>query len=171
MTFIPEKRFVELFDTLPSMAISGYDFKPMFDFGSEVDLNRFLDSKRKEGGNTYPLVWLQTPFRTKEFQGGRMELYNLNLVLATLSSAEKSNRERLDITFGATLIPLLDNVKTALSQSGFTTIIRNVEFDRTNHFNFGQNGEATFTDIWDAIQIGIDISMTDNCLQEINYNI
>ena len=122
---IPEERFVELFDTLPIMTIGGSDYKPQFDFGTEIDLNNFLNQKRKEKSNPYPLVWLQTPFRGVEFRDGRMELRNLNFVLATLSSASKSNKERLSVTFGTTLEPLLEYFKIALNQSGFTEIIRN----------------------------------------------
>lgn len=168
---IPEKRLTELFDTLPIMNIGGKDWQPRFDFGSEIDLNNFLNQKRKERSNPYPLVWLQTPFRSKELMGGNMELYNLNFVIGTLSSATKSNRERLYITFEPVLIPLLAHFRTALNESGFTQIINNAELDRTNYFNYGQDDESTFTDIWDAIQVNIDISMNHNCLQQINYNI
>ena len=166
---LPEKRLTELFDTLPLMSIGGKDWKPQFDFGDEIDLNNFLNQKRKERSNPYPLVWLQTPFRSKELLDGSMELSDLNFVLATLSSATKSNKERLDITFEPVLIPLLGYFKTALNHSGFTSILTAPETKRTNHFNYGKGNESTFTDIWDAIQVNIDISMNHNCLREINY--
>lgn len=166
---IPEERLTELFDTLPEIYISGKGWKPRFDFGDEIDLENFLNQKRKEKSNPYPLVWLQTPFRTKEMMGGNLELYDLNFVIATLSSASKSNRERLHITFGPVLIPLLGYFKAALYQSGFTQIIRGGEIGRTNHFNYGKDNESVDSDIWDAIQVNIDISMDRNCLRQINY--
>lgn len=166
---LPEKRLTELFDTLPLMNIGGKDWKPQFDFGSERDLENFLNQKRKERSNPYPLVWLQTPFRSREFRDGSLELYSLNFVLATLSSATKSNRERLCITFEPVLVPLLGHLRTALQQSGFTQIAGNLEMDRTNHFNYGRDNESAASDVWDAIQVNIDVSMNHNCLQEINY--
>lgn len=166
---LPEARFVELFDTLPIMEIGGKNWKPQFDLGDEIYLNNFLNQKRKEKSNPYPLVWLQTPFRSKELLDGSLELYNLNFVLATLSSATKSNRERLNITFDPVLVPLLGHFKTALNHSGFTSILTKPETRLTDHFNYGKSNEATFTDIWDAIQVNIDVSMNHNCLRQINY--
>ena len=55
-----------IFDTLPAIVgDDSEDYKPAYDFGTHKDLIRYLNSKRKEGGHVYPLIWLETPIVKK----------------------------------------------------------------------------------------------------------
>ena len=56
-------RLIELFDTLPNVTeYEGNSFKSSYDFGTKEDLNRFLQSMKRENSNPYPLIWLITPY-------------------------------------------------------------------------------------------------------------
>lgn len=168
-----EERLKELFETLPVITVSHSDYKPQFDFGTHEDLLRYLRSKAKEGGKFYPLIWLETPIVKK---GKENRIYiDLKLVLATLTKAELSNTNRLEVTFKPTLVPLYNNIYKALRKSGFTRIVDPENNKRTDFYNYGvkkKNGNETeniATDIWDAIKLECELEITNDCKKNINY--
>lgn len=163
-----EKRLKELFNTLPEIEVNGKNYKPQFDFGSHKDLLKFLNQKAKEGGTVYPLIWLETPIE-KVGKENRITV-DLKLVLATLTNSEISNIERLNLTFGTTLVPLYKNVLKALQQSGFTQIRNKGKNKRTDFFNYGvKENENQATDVWDAIKFECDLEINNCPLRQINY--
>lgn len=165
---IVEERLEELFDTLPLITVGGSDYKTAFDFGSHKDLLKFLAMKKKEGGKFYPLIWLETPF-TESGKEDRISI-DLKLILATLTNAEISNKERLEVTFKPALIPLFENIYKAFRMSGFTKIINPEDNKKTKHYNYGVDGkEERPSNIWDAIKFECELELTE-CKQEIiNY--
>lgn len=153
----------EIFDNLPVMEIKGKMFAPVFNYGSHADLIKFLRLKRKQTGankQVYPLVWLETPV-TFTRQGGTKSA-SINLVLATLSTANLSNRERTSVTFDNTLDPLLNNVIKALYYDSRTRVDQDTA-ETTKYFNYETDEETGATDIWDAIGLRIDIKINVNC--------
>lgn len=164
---IVEQRLGELFDTIPVVTVSGADYKPIYDFGSHKDLLRFLAAKRKEGGNIYPLIWLETPIT--ETGDNSPVFVNLKLVLATLTSSTLSNTERLEKTFKPTLFPLLKNVEKSLKVSGFSRIMNPDKNKVSKFYNFEDKGENNATDIWDAIKFECELRVTDCPQQKFNY--
>lgn len=176
---VPEQRFDELFATLPPVTVNGKDYNVLFDFGTETQLYKFLNMKRKEvsvsGGNIYPIVWLETPL---PWNGSDRKITcKPEFILATLTTSEISNRERLKVSFEPVLFPLWENIQTALRKSGFSKIQGNSE-NRTEphkrgrlYYNYGTEDEQKHkaTDIWDAMKIGVDVEITDHCLRTINY--
>jgi hypothetical protein len=167
---IAEDRFIPLFDTLPSITVDNSDYKPNYDFGSHEDLLRYLNQKAKEGGKIYPLVWVETPINLKGYSKKRGKV---KFVLATLSNSELSNRERLEVTIKPTLIPLYNNIITALCQSGFSQILNRNDENYDIHYNYGvkekDEKKSEATDIWDAIKFECELQLTDECLKKINY--
>ena len=166
-----EERLKELFATLPIITVDNSDYKPQFDFGTHEDLLRYLNHKAKEGGKVYPLIWLETPI-VKKGKENRINI-DLKLVLATLTTAELSNTERLEITFKPNLVPLYNNILKALRKSGFTRIIDADKNKRTDFYNYGVKDKKEqrniATDIWDAIKFECELELT-NCKQKnINY--
>lgn len=163
----PQSRLLEAFDTLPTMSISGQGFKPAVDLGSSEDLLRYMNSKSKENKSLYPLIWFQTPFPTT---GDKVFDFKLKMVLSTLSNAEMSNRQRLDITFKTTLDPLLVNVKRLLTFSGFTRILDADKSIQTNFFKYNhEEGGNAATDIWDALKFECRIEMKDCPMRQVIY--
>ena len=168
---IVEDRLRELFATLPAITVGQSSYPVTFDFGSHRDLLRFMNSERKfQGGVSYPLIWLETPFEREVMRNGQVNISNLTLVLATLSDSEQSNTERLEVAFKTTLIPLSQLVLESLLKSGFTQIINDGQRKETNFYNYGvDETESQTTDIWDVIKIELDLIMDSKCLQCINY--
>lgn len=176
---LPEERLKEIFDELPAITIGASSYTPIYDFGSQKDLYRFLNLKRKEvtstgSGNIYPIIWMETPV-TKVGTNTRLS-FPLTLVIATLTNSTMSNLERLAVSFDTVLTPLYDNILTGLQQSGFTQIVpvennQTNSVTRTDYFNYGtendQNHETT--DVWDAIKLECTVLMTDKCLRTINF--
>lgn len=164
---IVEEKLANLFDTLPSMSIGSGSYKPNFDFGSHDELLAYLNDKSKQTGNTYPLIWVETPFSSV----GKEKLeVKANFVLATVSNKDFSNRKLIDLTFRPTLYPLLKNVKKALMQSGFTRILEQEKNVTTNFFKYNVQGEGNFaTDPWDAIKFECKIEVRDCPQRTINY--
>lgn len=164
-----EERLIELFESIPAIEYNGKDYSVSLEVGNDKDLNRFLNSKRKEKGtNIYPLLWVQTPIQADlDIQFVEAPI---RLVIATLTNDNLSNKQRLKTTFKDVLNPTLGNVLTALRESGFTQII-NDEYIRTNFFNYGtiDNTKHVTTDIWDAILLECRIRIDSNCLQKIIY--
>lgn len=169
-----EERLKELFPTLPNITdIDGVEHKPKFDFGTEEDLIVFINDNRDAEINTYPLIWVQTPFPTE----GKEPRLNckLKLILAVNSNSTLTNTERLEISFKPILVPLFENVIKAFNRCGFITLRNRDKEKRTNFFNYGvkEQGEKNTviqtTDIWDAIKFECEIEMSDCPLREINY--
>lgn len=177
MDIIIEDRFAEVFDTLP--AVKAYDkqmYDVLFDFGTQADCIRFLNNNRSSGGKEYPLVWLETPILAVQTGRNRVEMLT-NILIATRTSSQHSNRERIKISFKPTLDPLFENVKKAINRSGFTKFKEPNKFwKRTNYFNYGvppsgdnSEKESKATDLWDAIRFESKIEMDDCPLLTINY--
>ena len=176
---IPEERLDELFATLPVISYKGKDLKPVFNFGTRTDLNAFLADKRREAqfkkADLYPVVWLETPFTDT---GSDVRItFPLVLILATLTNTDITNKDRLNDTFKLQLIPLFDNIKTALKSSGFTQVLTppnrksDEAFNITRYYNYGVKDDKQHptSEIWDAMKIGCDLAMTDQCQREFNY--
>lgn len=159
---IPEDRLAEIFDTLP--AIDGGndpDVTPEYDFGTETQLYQFLESKLKEKKYPYPLIWAETPIETDG--DNERVTFELPLIIVTRTEAKFSNRERLKRTVKQRLIPTLKNIKIALKESGFTTILGDT-YKKSVFYNYGSQDETSHqsAEIWDAIKIKMQIAMTDD---------
>lgn len=165
---IVEETLKDLFATLPTIEVDGSTYPINFDFGNHPDLLRYLDSKRKEGGKIYPLIWLETPL-IKIGKDNRPLVRDLKLILATLSKSTLSNTERLEVTFKPTLIPLHDNVLKALAQSG-STELRNKDNKKTSfHYNYTEDNETFADQFWDVIVLKHDVQFNNCPLKTINY--
>ena len=149
-----EKRLGELFAVLPNVS----DYKPVYGYGSEEDLAKHIKYLNEQQVMAYPLIWLLTPIQCK---GENPIESNISLVLSVRSNATAMNDKRVEDAVLPILFPLLDNIKKALRQSGFSGIKNPESSTYTNYFNY----EAP-TEIWDAVKFDCTISMND-CKQKI----
>lgn len=168
-----ESRLKEAFATLPDIETRHLERKNLitlsvkYGFGSEEELHEWLNDKRDANLFAYPLIWVQTPFTAT----GKKPRVNvpIRLILATLTSADFTNDERIEISFKPILNPLLSNVIKLFNRSGFTTIRNREREKRTNHFKFSVDGENKSTAVWDAIVFEGEIEMNDCPLREVPY--
>ncbi len=175
---IAEEKLDELFNTLP-MILGGEDkdLKPIFEFGTTLDLTAFLNDQSKLEKYPYPLIFMETPVRATG--GVNLITLPLTLILATRTKSHFTPRQRLDRTIGQRLKPLLDNIIFAFDQGSNTRIIKdrndfNNAYSTEIYYNYGNpkgNGETQTEqpDIWDAIKFKCDLEITNNCLLPIKY--
>lgn len=138
-------------------------FQPRFDYGTEADLLKYLKQAKsaKIKTNVYPLVWIETPVTfSKE---GPLLGTSLNIILATISDRNWSNRKRTATSFQYILDPLREEVLRALNAYD-TTRVSDVNQDHTKYFNYENDLEKGATDIWDAITLQVDLVINLNCV-------
>lgn len=153
-------RLIELFNTLPNVTdYEGNSFKSSYDFGTKEDLNRFLQSKKRENSNPYPLVWLITPYDEEPQEVRATFETEFDLVVATITNANLSNRERVILNFDTILFPLIENIYKSFDRSGFTKLIEKKQL--TKYYNYTEADKTSTTDIWDAVKIRLKISYND----------
>ena len=147
-----EKRLDELFVVLP--AVNNY--QPTFEFGSQEELARHLKYEGEIESKVYPLIWLITPVKST---GEDIIESNISLIIAARSNVIDKNYQRLPI-FTIYLLPIIDNIKKALRESGFSGIKNPEKSSYTNYFNY-----QAPTEIWDAVRFDCTITM-NTCEQK-----
>lgn len=170
---IVEDKLEEIFDYLPAMKYevgSEYSFKPVFGFGDQMELNKFLKNKESESTKPYPLIWLLYRYNEKH-EKKKVVLNDIVLILATNTNAEMSNRDRIETNFKKVLIPLYDNILEALTKS----VNINLEDDRgvVKFPNFSEevNREQSFTtELWDALKTTWNFEINTACFRSIKIN-
>ncbi len=157
------KALADVLDNLPQMNIDGIFYTPIFDYGSHEDLIKFLRLKNKGNvKNVYPLIWLETPV-SFEYTSTIFEVGSLSFVVATISNATLSNRERTDGTFEITLDPLVKTIVKELRAKPWFSIAEET-IVTTKYFKYDSDNENYTPEIWDAIKLELDISINKNCL-------
>ena len=148
---------------LDPIVSGGTSFTPVFGYGSKKDLMAHLRSERKDGESYYPLVWLMTPFKTTgdHYITGRAEA-EIDLIVATLTNRDISNKERVRITFENTLEPLLENIVRSLRYGGNTGIQDGV-FNVEKFFGYDTDSSNAASDVWDAITLQVKIKLKYIC--------
>ena len=145
---------------LNPLNISGKDFVPKFMYGSHTDMLVYLNQKRKEGGNAYPLIWVETPI---ELDGFPLAKAKVKILLATITNSNISNTERTKITFQTTLDPLLKITVDAINGNNSLDIQKDEDYSTSRHFNYDTNKLLESSDIWDAILLKCIIRFNLNC--------
>jgi len=149
---------------LPPITRGVQSFTPVFGYGSKKDLMAFLASERKTGEAYYPLVWVMVPFTVSGdiFKFGRSKA-EISIILATITSRDISNSERVAITFEGTLEPLLENVVKSLRYGGNTGLIDGQPFETQKYFGYDTDGSNFTSDVWDAITLKCSINFKYSC--------
>ena len=143
----------DLMSSIKPIDVEGIEFAPVFDYGSNEDLNKFLRLKRRGNENTYPLIWLETPY-SSDFLDINHRGYDTKLILATNSSQSTLNKDRMKTTFKLVLLPLLDALFEAIKRHG--KVSRSKKYGLTYHFNYSVS-EKESTDIWDVLVLDIEL--------------
>lgn len=155
------KLLESILDNLEPIVIGKSSFKPVFSYGTQADLIKFLRMKKKQSlTNTYPLIWLETPLKIEgSFQPfGKARV---NIIIATITSPHISNRERVEKTFLNILEPLqatiLERLKTPAISVG-------KEITVEKFFNYDTDSSHGATDIWDAISFKCPLIFNYDCI-------
>lgn len=167
-TIIVENVLKEALNYLPFMKNNGLEYKPLFKIGDHKELLAFF--KQTQGVTNYPLIWLEMPYTENHINRKRVELQNLNFILAVETNSQMLYNERLETTF-LILHDLLDNVLTCFKKANTISYDLNFSIEKYGNYSDVETSgeEAKFSDIWDAIKLTINLELNDNCLREIKF--
>jgi len=157
---VVEERLIEIFNQLPQVA----GFKPKYHFGDDIELGRFIKAKQ---GLVYPLIYQTSANETQLANENRVRVDNLTFFIAVRNEkVSMFNTERWATSYRNILMPTLSNVITAFQKSNI--MASNYEFDVVKFPNYGaqptNSTQNKTIDIIDAIQVSVDVVITDNCI-------
>lgn len=157
------KVLTEILDDLTEVTdINGKTFKPTFDYGTQADLLKILSLKQKGSKtNTYPLVWLLTPFAAPIED--TVLTADISLIIATISDRNISNRQRTRESFIQILNPMLKDIQTKINHHPAARV-NDDGTSQTKYFNYENDLEKGATEIWDAIMYEATIEINLNCI-------
>lgn len=166
---IVEERLMELFETLPSIQNEGKSFKPVIGDGGEDELNRFLADFDKQKRTPYPLVWIETPIfdlgDDQEKVGAKIKL-----IIATNTEAKWSQKVRRDLYFKPILVPVADNIMTALKTSNISDVLDEEKKSKALIYNYSKEDVLKVPYLWDVIVLLLDVEINYKELKKcINY--
>ena len=150
-----------LVSQMSPITVDSSDYTVQFGFGTHTDLLAWLNQKRKEGSGIYPLIWVETPVTLK---GNPFAEGDYNIIIATLTTKDLSNKERLTVTFEDVLFPTWDSFYYQLNRESIIGFIEEMDVSYTKHFNYDTNDETEGSDVWDALRIEITLIFNLNCI-------
>jgi len=167
-TIVLENVMQDLVDQFPEMSFDedSPKFKVHFDYGTKKDLNTFLATR--ESSDTYPLIWLLYPYRETHT---RKELIceNVTLILAVDTRNAMSNKERMQLTFGRVLLPLLDTLRLAFKVANIVNVSEEYRVMKSpNYSDTDLQDKSGTIAIWDALKVEFRIEVIDTCLRTLN---
>lgn len=166
-TIIVEERLREMFAFLPQIPnVNAVLFTPVFKVGDKKELLAFFAESTQN--SNYPLVWLDMPYEEEHFNRKKVEIQNMNLILAVETNAEMRYSERLETVFKPRLYPLLDSILDVFTVSNTLSYDSNFRVAKFgNYSDTAEGDEGTFPDLWDAIKLTLDVEINDTCLRTI----
>lgn len=170
---VTENIIENIVSQIPEIVIKQDDIvKPFFGFGDKSELNRTLEEYRS---SVYPLVWL-TP--TKENYNARTNktTKTCKFVIAQLEkNVEYFNKDRYRYNFKHILNICLSDLIHGLRNSGATRVtdLESIEiYKRPNYTEVdtkNSDKQEAVIDLWDAIELTIEVEFFNNCLKDIKW--
>lgn len=171
-TIIVEDVLEEVMSYLPKMSFSegGPEYPVTFGYGDEIELNLFLSNR--EESDVYPLIWMLYP-QAEEHLKTRVKLPNVSFILSVTTNQSMENKERMKVTYGRILMPLLFNVRLLFRKSNVISVDSKMEkYKIVKYPNFSEtqlrNKTGTIA-IWDALKFTLDLDIIENCIKPIKF--
>ena len=174
MIFNQHKLFDFLLNQTMSINYKANSFKINFHEADLFELNKNLVSARTR----YPLIWLETGYKEQHrIQGSELKLLNCSFVFITKGDTVDNYSKRYQTSFNDILYPLVAKFEEKIKKT------MGISFDREYHdlislpFNdvselaarsrAKRNPEKVpLTDIWDALILETDLSISPECFPQ-----
>ena len=174
MIFNHHKLLKNIFNDSISIEHRGINFCVNFHEADLFELNKILVNSRTK----YPLIWLETGYREQHrIQGSEVKLNNCNFIFVTKGDSTDRFSKRYDTSFNDILYPLVAKFEEKIKKTS------GISFDRDYHelislpFNdvselavrsrAKRNPEnVPLTDIWDALILETDLSISPDCFPQ-----
>lgn len=174
MIFNHHKLLKNLFNECMSIHYKANLFKVNFHEADLFELNKILVNSRTK----YPLIWLETGYREQHrIQGAEVKLNNCNFIFVTKGDSTDRYSKRYDTSFNDILYPLVAKFEEKVNKT------MGISFNKDYHdlislpFNdvteLASKARAKkptegipLTDIWDALILETDLSISPECFPE-----
>lgn len=166
-----------LYDRTYSITFNGQPWLVNYTEGDLFELNKkLLMSETK-----YPINWLQTGYKVREYRNGKIELQNCNFFLITKGDQHDLYKKRYEKNYQNMLFPMFENFKEVIRKTRGIEILNDtidfveLPFNEVSELTArdGKNGtkrnteSATVPDIWDAIVIdGLNLKINEDCFPQ-----
>lgn len=136
--------------------------KPVYEFGTYLELTKRMVIKDKNDNVKYPLIWLVWEANESIQTWSSKVMYSVSprlfFVNVDLSKGNNSSVARYDANFIGVLYPLLELFQSQLEYSQFVTPKSDEDFRLSEHLYWGQTMEyekkkGVLSDFTDAIEI------------------
>lgn len=161
---ILEERMLEIISQLPQRN----GFKPVYHFGDELELNKFILKSKK---SVYPLIW-QIVKPEKDNAISKRITTDLEFFIAVQNKKTAMfNTERWETSYKNVLIPVYEDFKKAFIECGI--IQSDFSFDIQKMPNYSQTeirDKSKTIDIIDAILVKLPNStIIDTCIKNVKF--
>lgn len=167
MTTTNFRYFPYLMKDLVSEVRSVYDvangIKPVYEFGTYLELTKRVVIKDRIDAVKYPLVWLVWEASESIQTWANEVTYNIRprIFICNFTSSDYSSEERYDANFIGVLFPIWELFKEYLKYNKFVSTETQFNFQLTEHLLWGeslgfQKDANILFDTLDAIEIKFD---------------
>lgn len=140
-------------------------FEPVFHWGDEHELNRFITLKAQP----YPIIWLVTGQEQHDLRGrGRVQRDCRFIMAVREEKVNQLNDYRLRNSFDLYLNPLAERFIEGLQKFSITSL-DNERYTLRKYPNYSDAGENKTIDLWDALTLNCSITMNNNCQNKIKW--
>jgi len=159
---VSEDKFALAFEQLPPIQM----FKPRYESGNDLHLNKYLKEMADSSTSPYPLIY-QVSNKDDGNDNAQTTKGKFVFILATREKkTELLNSNRLKMSFKNVLIPLAENMFTLFKKAGIFNWDGTYTIEK--FYNYGDGDKNKTIDIWDAIRLTVELEINNNC---INKNI
>ncbi|QHB38817.1 hypothetical protein HWC89_gp56 [Flavobacterium phage vB_FspS_hemulen6-1] len=150
-----EESLGKIVQLLPDVTIGANDYSIKYNWGTQELLNKYLILNKE---NSYPLVWLVVGRDSNDINNKSISR-NARIVIATRSmNKEEFNEFQFQTYYKEILYPVQMNLIKSLRMSGISKIVNEVyNSEYKPNYSF-ENSEGGLVDIWNAIELTIEIS-------------
>lgn len=174
-----EDRLAELVGVLPKLTVNSKELQVNFDWGTEVVLAKYL---LMNGKMSFPLIWLVEGVDNNDLLEPSVTRDARLVVLYESQAPDEFNTYQHKYYYDLVLQPILDNLLTALAQSGMsryddkmfrTQRIKNYSMRGGDEINskIKEKTNQSLLFICNAIVLDAKITLTGNCINKnIQFN-
>lgn len=167
---VVEERMMELFSQLPQTTSNGITYpKPVYHFGDDLELNKFILGKQEAQELVYPLIY-QTSFEETQYPFESEVETRLEMFIAYKTETDLYNTQRWATSYRNILMPTFENIHTAFVKGNI--VQSEFQYDVRKFPNYGaderNSTEHKTVDIIDAVRFRLNCRINNRC---INKNI
>jgi hypothetical protein len=165
-----EDQLARIVEVLPDVVVGSQTATLNYGWGTEGVLTKYLTLK---GKLSFPLIWLVEGEDINDLREPSVKRNSRIVILHESQAPSEFNTYQNEYDFKLILQPILDNLLTALTQSGISRYSDdNFKTQRVKNYNLRQTESESLVYICNAIVLDAEITFSgqSTCLQTIQFN-